>query len=387
MGERHVPRMLDFAAEYSRRLLLVAAALVVLGYVLVQLSGILLPTLVAILITALLYPAAEWLRGKGVPSLLATVFVMGAMLSAVVGAFAIVGPSTISQFDDLAAGGREGVQRLTTYVTEGPFGVSEADIDQRVSAAVEQVRQNLGGLAGRVVGTALIAVNALAGLVLVLFLVFFFVKDGERMGNSVVGLARPQWRADARELGRQAFEVLAIYARGVVFVATVDAVLIGLALLAIGVPLVLPLALVTFLAAFFPIIGAVLAGALAVLVALVSDGFVAAGLVLAAVVVIQQLEGNVLYPLIVGRSLHLHPAAMLLVLGAGSLVAGVAGALFAVPVASVVVVVAKYLRARERRHDASESADERRLSAARDEAQEGDEQRDSDAIVAATPPA
>lgn len=366
MGERRVPRMLDFAADYSRRLLLVAAALVVLGYVLVQLSGILLPTLVAILIAALLYPAAEWLRGKGVPSLLATVFVMGAMLSAVVGAFAIVGPSTISQFDDLAAGGREGVQRLTTYVTEGPFGVTEADIDQRVSAAVEQVRQNLGGLAGRVVGTALIAVNALAGLVLVLFLVFFFVKDGERMGNSVVGLARPQWRADARELGRQAFEVLAIYARGVVFVATVDAVLIGLALLAIGVPLVLPLALVTFLAAFFPIIGAVLAGALAVLVALVSDGFVAAGLVLAAVVVIQQVEGNVLYPLIVGRSLHLHPAAMLLVLGAGSLVAGVAGALFAVPVASVVVVVAKYLRARERRHDASESADERRLSAARD---------------------
>lgn len=387
MGERRVPRMLDFAAEYSRRLLVVAAALVVLGYVLAQLSGILLPTLVAILITALLYPAAEWLRGKGVPSLLATVFVMGAMLSAVVGAFAIVGPSAISQFDDLAAGGREGVQRLTTYVTEGPFGVTEADIAQRVSAAVEQVRQNLGGLAGRVVGTALIAVNALAGLVLVLFLVFFFVKDGERMGNSVVGLARPQWRADARELGRQAFEVLEIYARGVVFVATVDAVLIGLALLAIGVPLVLPLALVTFLAAFFPIIGAVLAGALAVLVALVSDGFVAAGLVLAAVVVIQQVEGNVLYPLIVGRSLHLHPAAMLLVLGAGSLVAGVAGALFAVPVASVVVVVAKYLRARERRHDASESADERRLSAARDEAQEGDEQRDSDAIVAATPPA
>lgn len=341
--------MLDFAADYSRRILLVAAATILLGYILVALSGVVLPILVAVLVTALLYPAAAWLRRHGWPKLLATIAVMGTTLLVVLGLLTLVGPATASQLDELAIGAQEGLTRVTGLVAQGPFGLTEAEIDRRVDEAIDQVRQNLGGLASRVASGALVAVNLLAGVVIVLFLVFFFIKDGEQMAGWLVRLPRPEWRDDARELGRRSFEILTVYARSVVAVAVVDGVLIGLALLAIGVPLALPLAILTFLGAFFPLIGAVVAGAVAVLVALVAEGPSSALLVLVAVLVVQQVEGNVLYPLLVGGSLNLHPAVILLTLTAGSLIAGIAGALFAVPAAAVFSACASYLR--ERAHD------------------------------------
>jgi len=356
VDERPVPPLLEFAAAYSRRLLLVAAAAVVFGYVVVQLSGVVLPVLVAGLVTALLYPPAAWLRRRGWPRILATVAVMAAALALVVGLLSFVGPAAASQFDELVDGARSGLAQVTALLTEGPLGISEAEIQERVGAAIDQVRQNLGGLAGRVVSGALIAVNLFAGLLLVLFLVFFMVKDGDRIAEWFLHLPRAEWRADARELGRRACEVIVVYMRGVVTVAVIDAVLIGAGLLAIGVPLVLPLAIVTFMGAFFPLIGAIASGALAVLVALVTNGFVDAALVLGLVVVVQQLEGNVLYPLLVGRSLSLHPLAILLALSAGTVLAGVVGALFAVPIAAVISTSGSYLHARGRRQREEDAA-------------------------------
>ena len=363
VDERPVPPLLDFAAAYSRRLLLVAAAAVVVGYVVVQLSGVVLPVLVAGLVTALLYPPAAWLRRHRVPRILATVAVMAAALALVIGLLGFVGPAAAGQFDELAAGARSGLAQVTALLTEGPLGITEAEIQQRVQAAIDQVRQNLGGLAGRVVSGALIAVNAVAGLLLVLFLVFFMVKDGDRIAEWFLHLPRAEWRADARELGRQACEVIVVYMRGVVTVAVIDAVLIGAGLLAIGVPLVLPLAIATFLGAFFPLIGAVATGALAVLVALVTNGFVDAALVLGLVVVVQQVEGNILYPLLVGRSLNLHPLAILLALSAGTVLAGIVGALFAVPVAAVISTSGSYLHERGRRQREREAAVRERTAA------------------------
>lgn len=344
--------MLDFAADYSRRILLVAGAVVVLGYVLVQLSSVVLPVLVAVLVTALLFPPVAWLRRRGWPSWLATLAVMGLTLLLVAGLVTLVGPAAVSQFDDLAAGGQRGLQQATILLTEG-LGVSQAEIDQRLQAAIGQIRQNLGGIAGRVLSGALVAVNLLAGLVLTLFLVFFFLKDGDRIARWLVGLTRREWRDDARELGRLGFEVLVAYVRGIVVVGLIDAVLISAALLLIGVPLVLPLAIVTFLGAFFPLVGAVVTGGLAVLVALVSGGLGPAALTLVAVLVVQQVEGNVLYPLLVGRSLHVHPVAILLALSAGTVLAGVVGALFAVPIAALGAVFGSYLHQRRGMHEAT----------------------------------
>jgi len=329
--DSRLPPSLDFAAAYSWRFLLVVAALVVAGYVLVRLSTVVFPVLIALLLSALLHPMVAWLKRRRVPGALAAALVLAGAVVSVLGLFSFVGPAAASQFDELGEGVRRGLVQGAELLTSGPFGLTEQDLQRRISEGEQQIRDNLYGLAGRVVSGALIAVNLLAGTVLVLFLVFFFLKDGEQMGEWAARLARPHWREGVRELGRRSFAVLNTYARGVVIVALVDAVLIGLALLLIGVPLVLPLAVVTFFAGFFPLVGAFVAGALSVLVALVTGGVGDAALVLVAVIAVQQIEGNVLYPMLVGSSLKLHPVATLLSVSAGTVLAGVVGALFAVP--------------------------------------------------------
>jgi predicted PurR-regulated permease PerM len=336
------------AATYSLRFLLIAAAATVLGYILTHLSVVVLPVLIALLLTALLDPAARWLRGRGVPRILATTAVILGSLVVVVGLLASIVPAVVAQAPELGAGIRAGVERVTTFLVEGPLGISQAEIDQGINRALEQVRNSLGGIATQVLAGAGYAANGLAQALLTLIVLFFFVNDGDRIWNGLVGLLQPALQADAHALGRRAFNILKSYVRGVVAVAVADSLLIGLALWAIGVPLVLPLVVLTFVGAFFPLIGAVVAGAMAVLVALVSNGLIPALLVLLAVVIVQQVEGNLLYPLVVGSSLELHPLMILLALAAGTALAGVVGALLAVPVSAVASGTAFYVR--ERRH-------------------------------------
>ena len=188
------------------------------------------------------------------------------------------------------------------------------------------------------------AAGALGSLVLIAFLAFFLVKDGRRIWLYLVGLAPERRRAAVDAVGERAWTVLTAYTRGVVFVATVDAVLIGAVLLIVGVPLALPLIVLTWVAAFFPIIGAVTAGGAAVLVALVANSPSAALIVLAAIVLIQQLEGNVLYPVVVGPRLRLHPIVVLMSVALGGTVAGIPGAFLAVPVATVCAAALSYAR-------------------------------------------
>ena len=190
------------------------------------------------------------------------------------------------------------------------------------------------------------AAGALASLVLIAFLSFFLVKDGRRLWRYVVDLLPEPRRDTVDAVGERAWTVLTAYTRGVVFVATVDAVLIGAALLLVGVPLALPLIVLTWLAAFFPIVGAVTAGAAAVLVALVANGPTAALIVLAAIVLVQQVEGNVLYPVVVGPRLRLHPIVVLLAVALGGTLAGISGAFLAVPVATVCSAALSYWRER-----------------------------------------
>jgi predicted PurR-regulated permease PerM len=194
----------------------------------------------------------------------------------------------------------------------------------------------------------------LGSLVLVGFLAFFLVKDGRSIWAYLVTLAPPHRRAAIEIVGDRAWTVLTAYTRGVVFVATVDAVLIGAALLLVGVPLALPLIVLTWVAAFFPIIGAVAAGAAAVLVALVTVSPTAALIVLAAIVVVQQVEGNVLYPVVVGPRLKLHPIVVLMSVALGGTLAGIAGAFLAVPVATVCAAALSYAREQRDRRELSQ---------------------------------
>jgi predicted PurR-regulated permease PerM len=197
-----------------------------------------------------------------------------------------------------------------------------------------------------VVAGATVAVQAVAAAVLIVFLTFFLVRDGRHIRDWLLGLIGPARRARADAVSRDCWSALGTYIRGVIFVATVDAVFIGATLLVVRVPLALPLIVLTWVAAFFPIVGAVTAGVAAALVTLVARGLDAALIVTAAIILVQQLEGHVLYPMVVGPRLKLHPIVVLLAVTIGATIGGIAGAFLAVPAATVASVVLADARAR-----------------------------------------
>lgn len=228
----------------------------------------------------------------------------------------------------------------------GPGNATERGLDDYLDSAAAQLEENAEAVAGGLFSGALLLLEVVIGLALALVLTFFFLKDGERIWDWTVGVSPAGARADLAEIGRRSWRTLGGYLRGVTLVALFDAVFIGLALVVLGVPAALPLAVLTFLGAYVPIAGAVLTGAGAVVVALAADGLVTAGLVAAAVLVVQQIESNLLHPVVVGRAVALHPVAILLALTTGAVLAGVVGALVAVPLAAVAAQAGGYLRER-----------------------------------------
>jgi len=343
-GERARGSALAAAAARSLQLLLVAAALAVALLLLVQLRLVVLPVIAALFAATALAPPARWLRARGLPAALAALTVMALAIGALVGVMAAIVPTVADELDSFGASARQGLEQVVSWLTAGPLSLSEADIDRGLDQAIDRLRDSGGIVAGGAVSGALLIAELVAGLLLTVTLLFFFLRDGAKLWSWLVGLAPAARRADVEEIGRRGWTTLGRYLRGVSIVALVDAVLIGVALAIIGVPLVLPLMILTFLAAFIPLVGAVVAGGLAALVALVAQGPLAAVIVVAVVTVIQQLEGDVIYPLVVGQSIDLHPVAVLLALTAGTVVAGIVGALLAIPVAAVVWTGVSYLR-------------------------------------------
>jgi predicted PurR-regulated permease PerM len=195
-----------------------------------------------------------------------------------------------------------------------------------------------------VVSGASAGISFLGGFVLMVFVLFFFLKDGHELRTWCVRGLPLRWRTRADHAADAVWQALGSYTRGVVFVAAIDAVFIGTGLLILGVPLALSLALLTFIAAFVPIVGAVVAGAVAVLVAVASKGFGTALIVLALILLIQQIEGNVLHPVVMRRAVELHPIVVVVAVAAGGTLAGIAGAALAVPVVAIVRVAVSSIR-------------------------------------------
>jgi predicted PurR-regulated permease PerM len=324
-------------------LLGIIALVLVFGWALGQLMAVFLPFVIAILLTTLLRPVAAALERGGVRPALAAVAAVGLAVVVLALLLTLILPPFIARLTELGSSVQEGAHRVAYEVGDRVAGMSHGEVDRTIDNAVTRVRDRLGGTAMAGVTSA---AGALASLVLIAFLSFFLVKDGRRLWRYVVELLPESRRDPVDEIGERAWTVLTAYTRGVVFVATVDAVLIGAALLLVGVPLALPLIVLTWLAAFFPIVGAVTAGAAAVLVALVANGPTAALIVLAAIVVVQQVEGNVLYPVVVGPRLRLHPIVVLLAVALGGTLAGISGAFLAVPVATVCSAALTYWRER-----------------------------------------
>ena len=336
------------AAQVSLQFLLVAGALAVAGYVLVRLRLVVLPLVAAVFLATILMPAVDWLRRR-LPGALAAFVVMLVALALLGGLTALLAPSVVDEFGDLGESLREGLGQVGSTLER--LGFSQAEIDGAIDDALTSLQENVGGIGQGVVTGALFVGELVTGLLLALVLLFFLLKDGHGVWNWIVSLVPDRRRDGLREVGSASWATLGHYLRGVALVALFDAVTIGVALAILGVPLVLPLAVLTFFGAFFPLVGAFTAGLLAALVALVSDGAVTALIVVGVIVAIQQIEGDVIYPVLVGRQIRLHPVAILLVLTAGAVLAGIVGALFAVPAAAVAWTAIQHLRGERRPKD------------------------------------
>lgn len=330
------------AAQVSLQLLLVAAGIALLGYVLVHIRLVVLPVLAALFMGTVLMPLSDLLRRARVPPAIAAFLTILVAMLLLAGVTALLAPPVTNEIGDLEESLRAGLAEVGSALEN--VGISQEEIDNAIDSGLETLGDNSGPIGQGVVTGALLVFEVIAGVLLGLVLLFFFLKDGGRIWSWLVGLLPRRHRDDAHEVGRRSWSTLGHYLRGVALVALFDAVVIGVALAILGVPLVLPLAVLTFFSAFFPLVGAVTAGFVAALVALVSDGVVTALIVVAVITAVQQLEGDVIYPVVVGRSIELHPVAILLVLTAGAVVAGIIGALFAVPVAAVIWTAIKYYR-------------------------------------------
>lgn len=336
--------LFERTAGLSWRFLLIVAAGWVILWLLVRLRLVVLPVIAALFITALLGPLAHRLRRRGVPNLAATWLVIVGMLLLFVGVFAAIAPSVGDELDDVGASARAGFEDVLDLLADSPLELSRDDVNRYLDQAVEQVSANRDKITAGVVSGATKAVEFVTQLFLTLVLLFFFVKDGPAMFRWFEGQFPQRNRKHVRAIGERAAASISGYLRGTAVIALVDAVLIGIVLVVVGVPLVVPLAVLTFFGAFFPLIGAVAAGIVAALVALVTSGVVDALIVGAAILVIQQVEGDVLQPLVMGKAVSLHPVAILLALTAGAILAGIVGAFLAVPVAAVVASIGNYVK-------------------------------------------
>lgn len=315
--------------------------------VLARLRLVVLPMIVAFLLATVLQPVVDALVHRRVPRLAAVWLVMLVGLGSLVGLGFVVAPSIASEFGDLGETLDEGREEVEDFAEQGPFGLEGRDFDEYVDQATESFGGRGSEVASGVLAGAVIAFEVVAGLLLFVVLLFFFLKDGERFTRFGLRHVRREHHELACALGLRAWGAAGSYVRGTAIVALVDALIIGAGLLLIGVPLVVPLAILTFLGAFFPLVGATAAGVVAALVALVDGGVRSALLVTAVIVVVQQVEGDVLQPLVLGRAVKLHPVVILVVLAAGAVVGGLIGAFLAVPVAAVTVAVASELRERD----------------------------------------
>ena len=339
-----VPRWLRSGAAIAWRLLVLGAAIALAAYALAYLRIVVLPVIVAVLISTVLGPPTRWLTRHRFSDGAAALTVLLAALAALGTALTMAGAAVARQVSDLADSVQEGIREAGDALSEPPFNLSQADIDRYIDNAGDQLSDSSGALTGGVVHGAVLAGEVITGLIITLLLLFFFLKDGPKIWRWVVDTFGGRQRARLDELARRSYFALTGYVRGLVLVGAADATMIGAGLAILGVPLVIPLMLLTFLAAFVPLIGAFSAGLAAVLIALVDGGVVTALIVLGLVIAVQQVEGHLLYPLIMGRTIHIHPIAVILALATGGILAGIIGVFISVPILTVAATALKYAK-------------------------------------------
>jgi putative heme transporter len=343
-----VPMLVAGAAAWSWRLLVIGAAATMIAFVLIRLYVVVVPVILALFLAAALEPLVARLRRHGWPPALATVAVFFGTLALVVLVFTWIGSAVADELDDVGERVEAGIDDVREWLQGEPLNLSPERLDQLeddLTGGFSIGGSGGGGAAGVAKGARTVT-EVFGGLVLLLFTLFFVLKDGFRMADWFKQRIAPAQRDDAVEIACRSRRIMRLYLVATALTGLIDGVLIGIALLILGVPLVLPLAVLTFFGGFFPLVGATLAGLVAALVALVDGGFVTALLVVGATILVQQIEGNLLQPLILERAVRLHPLVTVVAVGAGLLVGGLLGAFLSVPLVAIGAQTANYYRTR-----------------------------------------
>jgi len=342
-SKKQIPHGLDYIAGMSWRILAVLGLLAVIIYLVILFKIVVIPVLVALLLAALFYPLQRWLANKGLrnglavtASLVAHMLIIAALLFVAVYQFR----QELPDIQDRAVATYESTK---TTLSQEPFNVGEEEIDRYVNQASTYARDNSQTLFAGLSSFGSSAGNFLAGFALFIFILIFFMLDGKNIWRWTVSLFPRDTRKSLFVAGERSWSTLIGFAQSQTRVAGVDAVGIGLGALLLQVPLAIPIAVLVFLGSFIPVVGAVVTGLLAVVIAFLFNGWVSAALMLGVVLLVQFIEGNILQPFLMGKAVEIHPLAIVLAVAVGSLVAGIAGALFAVPIAAVLNVMVKSL--------------------------------------------
>ncbi len=329
--------------RWGLRVIVLAIALYIGGWFIGHTWALWFPVIMALLLSTVLAPAVTWLRSKRVPATAAAAGVMLGFLGLIVLVMSVIIPQLAGQIPEIASSASDGLNKVRDWLVNGPMNFTETQISDAISAMQDRLQSSASAISAGVFSTINAATSALINTVVILILTFLFIKDGhkflpwaerlggQRAGGHLTAVLRRVWNTTGGFIRTQAV------------VSLVDAIFIGAGLLIVGVPLAVPLAILTFFGGFIPIVGAFATGGLAVLVTLVSNGPQDALIVLGIIVLVQQLEGNVLSPWLQGKSMNLHAAVVLMAVTAGGTMFGITGAFLAVPVAATVAEVLRYL--------------------------------------------
>lgn len=331
---------------YAWAVIGIVGVLFVLMQILGRLSILAIPLVIALFPAAILTPLATRLKARGLrDALVAALLVFGTLLT-IIGIITVLVPVVSDQIDDIGESVTQGVDDLRMFLARGPFGLAPIDLNDLIAQARKQVRSADILSSGTVGSVAEQAGRFLTGLIVFILALFFYLKDGPGMAAWLRRLFPSAARDDAAAIGGLVWTTIGSYFRGQLLVALIDAAGIALGLVVLRVPLALPVGVLVFFSSLFPVVGAFISGLVAVMIALATKGFVSALIVLGIVLAVQQLEGHVLQPLILGRATHLHPLAVVGALIAGGTALGIVGAFLAVPVAASGWRTIVYLRSR-----------------------------------------
>jgi len=344
-----VPYAVRAAAAWSWRLLLIALAVVALVALMGVTKVLWVPVAIALLFTVLLQPLVDlmvrrWHLWRGAAAAIAVLL----LLAVVAGLLTVAGRQIVHGVGDLWEQASQGVQRLITYLSDGPLGLDQKQLETWLDQLTEQLKANSGTLVSGALSVTTTAAHVGAGALITLFCTLFFLKDGPQIWTWLVRLLPAGARGPVHEAGRRGLVTLGAFTRTQILVALIDAVGISIGAAILGLPLVVPLGVLVFLASFVPFVGAISTGAIAVLVALVDQGPTKAAIMLGIVLLVQQVESHGLQPFLLGHAVSVHPVGVLLAVAAGSLSAGIVGALLAVPFVATLNTVVLYLHGHDK---------------------------------------